>query len=117
MSVIKKSAIFLNSFIFLSIVTSTHTAANNEQHLYFGMDVGRSEYLYSEDNVINSEKNNAFGVHLGYRFSPYLAGELGYHYLGEFDFHRLDGMHSGDASFQLLSLSANISYPATDTLY
>ncbi|SJZ82426.1 outer membrane protein OmpA [Vibrio cincinnatiensis] len=109
----KNKHIFILS---ITIFSNTIYASDfTDDFWYIGGEIGRSHYINSHGHVYSD--NNVIGAYVGYQFSPYLSGELGYHYLGDVNGLIPDNQEYWKARYQQLSFSSNISYPITDKFY
>ncbi|NHQ86077.1 outer membrane beta-barrel protein [Iodobacter sp. HSC-16F04] len=52
---------------------------------YIGADVGSSKAKADSNGYSIEKSDTAWGIHGGYKFSPYLAAELGYRSFGKFE--------------------------------
>jgi OmpA-OmpF porin, OOP family len=65
--------------ILASLVLSTLLASPAfAEGFYIGADAGNSKASASENNISFSGNDTTFGIHAGYKFSPYLSAEIGY---------------------------------------
>jgi OOP family OmpA-OmpF porin len=110
---INKPVFLVSITLFSHILYASSFADDN--YWYIGGEIGKNHYINDDEHV--DSDNNVIGAYVGYRFSPYLSGELGYHYLGDVDGFILDNQESWKARYQQLSFSSNISYPMTDKFY
>ncbi|TWO84577.1 hypothetical protein AYI75_10610 [Shewanella algae] len=101
----------------LSAAEQIQDISHNANYWYLGVDLGRGEFSKELDALAEpiEDSNLVGGVHLGYRFNPYLSAEMAYQYLGEIELP--SGIANDKAKYQQLAFSALLGYPVTDDLY
>lgn len=72
--------------IFAAVILSAVMASPAfAEGFYLGADLGRSNASVDVQNTSFDNHDTAWGVHGGYKFSPFLAAEIGYRDFGKFD--------------------------------
>ncbi|AMC36668.1 porin [Janthinobacterium sp. B9-8] len=100
--------------ILASLVLSTLIASPVfAEGFYIGADLGSSN-MSADVNNQNLDKNNtAWGINGGYKFSPYLAAELGYRDFGKAE-ENYYGIASASLKAKAVQASVLASYPFND---
>jgi OOP family OmpA-OmpF porin len=101
--------------ILASLVLSTLLASPAfAEGFYIGADVGNSNASVDYQGYSSSKSDVAWGIHGGYKFSPYLATEIGYRDFGKFE----DNFsNTAKLSLEAQAVHASVigSYPFTET--
>lgn len=107
--------VFLAAAILASAFTTNAFADNHESGHYAGFRVGAAHSGMSNSDLGSTSLDKtdwAAGAYFGHRYNKYLAAEIGWDYLGEYDF-KAGGAH-GDVELDVLSASVLGIYPVTD---
>lgn len=99
--------------ILASLVLSTLIASPVfAEGFYIGADVGSSKASVDYQGFDSSKNDVAWGIHGGYKFSPYIATEIGYRDFGKFE----DNSYTTKLSLEAQSVQASVigSYPFTE---
>ncbi|MEN9659933.1 MAG: hypothetical protein RL571_3398 [Pseudomonadota bacterium] len=99
--------------ILASLILSTLIASPVfAEGFYIGADLGGSNMSAEIDDQNFNKNNAAWGLNGGYKFSPYLAAELGYRDFGKLELNP----DIGDASIKTKAVQASVlaSYPFND---
>lgn len=81
---------------------------------YLGADLGRSNASVDVQGTSFDNHDTAWGVHGGYKFSPYLAAEIGYRDFGKFD-ETFSNIANVSVKAHAVEASVIGSYPFTES--
>ncbi|MBY0446162.1 MAG: porin [Burkholderiales bacterium] len=100
--------------ILASLVLSTLIASPVfAEGFYIGADVGSSKMSADVNNNSLDKNNTAWGINGGYKFSPYLAAELGYRDFGKTE-ENYYGVVNASVKANAVQASVLASYPFND---
>ncbi|MDW5415521.1 porin [Iodobacter sp. CM08] len=100
--------------ILASLILSTLIASPAfAEGFYIGADVGSSNMSVDVNNNSLDKNNTAWGINGGYKFSPYLAAELGYRDFGKAE-ENYYGLANASVKANAVQASVLASYPFND---